>query len=175
MQKPDPRDIDRDKWQPCCSDGFRFEPSPYNYVWPMETVEKMYFFISGISMLLRSAEKQFKIVEPSVCENTVASSGIPISQLMTFEDVEPGKMVNKESWMQASGQTSDSSRVNVFYLDLYPMKEGQHTFCKTDKEFQDQFCYCMSSGKNENRLAVQFSSTADLGIFTWSKLFTVIR
>ena len=172
MQRPDPRDIDRKDWETCCGEGFRFESNPNNYVWPMETIEKMYFFISGISMLLSTAQKQFKIVEPQVCENTISASGFPISQLMVFDDVEPGRVVDKVGWMETSGQ-SGSQLKNVFYLDLYPLKENQHTFCNTDKE--DQFCFHISNTKHENRIAIQFQKGQDLGVYTWSKIFTLIR
>ena len=172
MQRPDPTDIKKEDWEICCGEGFRFEPNPNNYVWPMETVEKMYFFISGISMLLLTAQKQFKIVEPQVCENTISASGFPISQLMTFDDVDPGKVLDKDGWMQTSGQQGPQLK-NVFFVDLYPLKESQHTFCRAQGE--DQFCYHLTNTKRENRIAIQFKAGQDIGVYAWSKIFTIIR
>ena len=174
-QKPDPRDLRGEDWQPCCSDGFRFEPSQYNYVWPMETIEKMYFFIAGISMLLQSSEKQFKMVEPQVCENTISPNGIPISQLMIFEEVDTSKIISKDDWQMAMKPQIDISVNTIFFLDIFAVKEGQSTYCRTEKGSLDQFCYHLSTTRKENRIAIQFKPDADLGLFTWSKIFTIIR
>ena len=71
-------------WKTCCGDDLEVKANPeYNYVWPMETVERIYFFIHGLRMLLGSAEKIFKITEPLINDNKLALLGVPIKGHVT--------------------------------------------------------------------------------------------
>ena len=99
-------------WKTCCGDDVVVKSNPeYNYVWPMETVERIYFFIHGLRMLLGSAAKIFKIVEPLINDNKLALLGVPISSFMTFDGY-PDIITPFDEWRKISQQDAKNGKTD---------------------------------------------------------------
>lgn len=159
-------------WKTCCGDDLEAKANPeYNYVWPMETVERIYFFIHGLRMLLGSAEKIFKITEPLINDNKLALLGVPISSFMTFDGY-PGIITPFDEWRKISQQDSKNGK-NVWIIDLYELKEDENPPCEI--EHKNQFCYMMRPGSSENRFIISFPKFSSIGVDGWNKIFTLIR
>ena len=72
---PFPKKGTKSPWQLCCDDVNAGMPGnlDVNFVWIIESLEKMYFFVTGMSMLLQSSLGMFRLVEPNVCENALST------------------------------------------------------------------------------------------------------
>ena len=174
---PFPKKGTRSSWKMCCHDNDlgNSENVNLNYVWVIESLEKMYFFVTGMSMLLQSSIGMFKLVEPNVCENALSSTGVPLSQFMTFG---VGEIVPRRIWQQVSNQEDDKSRVNVFYLDMYQLSPNEERFpCDMSEEdsSSDKFCYQIITSRRGNRFQIMFAHNAILGKQTFNKIFKLIR
>lgn len=165
-------------WLACCDDESSAMPGnlDVNYVWVIESMEKLYFFVTGMSMLLQSSIGMFRLVEPNVCENALSPIGFPLSQFMYFEAGSTEQMVPISTWQQKSHQTDDNSRVNVFYLDIYQLAENdRHVPCDIPMENSDKFCYQIIISRRGNRFQMIFPHNGQLGKQAFNRIFNLIR
>lgn len=74
-----------------------------NYVWPMESSERMFFFVRGLGMLYNASAGQFRITEPAVCDNKLVMDGSPLSSFIKFEKF-GSVQTSRGEWASVSGQ-----------------------------------------------------------------------
>ena len=167
-------------WKLCCDDENAGMPGnlDVNFVWIIESLEKMYFFVTGMSMLLQSSLGMFRLVEPNVCENALSTVGYPLSQFMSFDAGSIEQMVPRATWQQLSHQVDDNSRVNLFYLDMYQLPENEKRIpcdIPVDSGSSDKFCYQITTSRRGNRFQMVFAHNAQLGKQAFNKIFHLIR
>jgi hypothetical protein len=137
----------------------------------------MCYIYQGIGMLIEASPKQYKIVEPNICDNTISLSGAPLSRYMYYENIGNDVLVSYQDWTQINKQYNYKSRINVFYLDIYELaKDSTQNYCKLDTQDQTSFCYkIITMPGKENRFGLLAHKNALLGKTTWSRIFHLIR
>jgi hypothetical protein len=54
-----------------------------------------------------ASDSQYKVVEPSVCDNKLVIEGTPLSTLVNYEKFK-NNIINKKSWLTISSKASSN-------------------------------------------------------------------
>lgn len=170
--KMKPPEMPRKGWKLANVEDEKDTNVDHNFVWPMETTERIYFYVKGMRQLLGSAKKRFKVTEPLIQDNKLSLAGAPLSLFMLFDGYEES-LTTFENWRTESQQNAEN-RNNVFILDIWPIAVKDRSPCEITKK--SQFCYQLTRSGNDKRFLLAFKDDyTDLTPDGWLAIFSLIR